>query len=71
VTLDEAFAPTYRTIDGQSYGWDPVIALGAVWFLDNGLGFERYAGTFRGRGNNRAPLHLVLSRVSHCDLRDP
>lgn len=59
VTLDEAFAPTYRTIDGQSYGWDPVSALGAVWFLDNGLGSERYAGTFRGRGNNRAPLHLV------------
>ena len=36
-----------------------MIALGAVWFLDNGFGSERYAGTFRGQGVNVAPLHLV------------
>ena len=59
LTLDDAFTPRYRTIDGQSYGWDPVIALGAAWFLDNGEGSEHYAGTFRGQGRNRAPLHLV------------
>jgi hypothetical protein len=58
-TYDRDFAPTYVTIDGQTYGWDPVLALGAVWFLDNGFGSERYAGTFRGQGVNRAPLHLV------------
>jgi hypothetical protein len=56
---DESFAACYRTVDGQTYGWDPVVALGAVWFLDNGEGAERYVGTFRGQGANRAPLHLV------------
>ena len=44
------FAGRYRTIDGQTYGWDAVLALGAAWFLDNGEGSERYIGTFRGRG---------------------
>ena len=59
LTADPAFAGRYRTIDGQTYGWDPVIALGAAWFLDNGFGAERYAGTFRDHGVNTAPLHLV------------
>ncbi len=57
--LDDAFVGRYRTIEGQTYGWDPVVALGAAWFLDNGSGAERYAGTFRGLGSNTAPLHLV------------
>ena len=56
---DESFTARYRTVDGQRYGWDPVIALDAVWFLDNGEGSERYAGTFRGVGQSRAPLHLL------------
>jgi hypothetical protein len=56
---DDAFAPRYRTIDGQTYGWDAVLALGAAWFLDNGEGSERYAGTFRGQGAATVPLHLV------------
>ena len=54
-----AFAGRYRTIPGQTYGWDAVLALGAAWFLDNGEGSERYAGTFRGQGISSAPLHLV------------
>lgn len=57
--VDEGFVGRYRILDGQSYGWDPVVALGAAWFLDNGSGAERYAGTFRGRGDNASPLHLV------------
>jgi hypothetical protein len=57
--LDDEFQPRYRTVDGQTYGWDAVVALGAVWFLDNGEGSERYLGTFRGQGINTAPLHLV------------
>jgi hypothetical protein len=57
--LDDEFAPRYRTVDGQTYGWDAVIALGAAWFLDNGFGAERYVGTFRDQGVNTAPLHLV------------
>ncbi|HEY1737673.1 MAG TPA: hypothetical protein VGI86_03130 [Acidimicrobiia bacterium] len=59
LSIDDDFAVRYRTSDGQTYGWDCVIALGAVWFLDNGFGSERYAGTFRGQGVNPAPLHLV------------
>jgi hypothetical protein len=57
--LDNSFAGHYRVVDGQTYGWDPVLALGAAWFLDNGYGSERFAGTFRGQGVNAAPLHLV------------
>ena len=57
--IDHDFAPAYVSVDRQTYGWDPVLALGAVWFLDNGFGSERYAGTFRGQGVNQAPLHLV------------
>ncbi|MEN9645259.1 MAG: hypothetical protein RL238_1928 [Actinomycetota bacterium] len=59
LVLDESFRPRYRTIDGQSYGWDAVIDAGAAWFLDNGAGSERYAGSFRGIGTNTAPLHMV------------
>jgi len=59
LSLDGDFAGRYRTIAGQTYGWDAVIALGAAWFLDNGAGSERYIGTFRGQGISSAPLHLV------------
>jgi hypothetical protein len=57
--LDEGFRARYRTVDGQTYGWDAVIALGAAWFLDDGEGNERYPGTFAGLGTSTAPLHLV------------
>ncbi len=59
LALDAELAARYRTIDGQTYGWDAVIDAGAAWFLDNGAGSEGYAGTFRGQGVSRAPLHLV------------
>ena len=59
LTVDDAFTARYRTVDGQTYGWDAVIAVGAAWFLDNGAGSERYAGSFLGRGISEAPLHLV------------
>ena len=59
LALDDEFAGRYRTIAGQTYGWDAVLALGAAWFLDNGEGSERYVGTFRGQGISSAPLHLV------------
>ena len=57
--VDPTFTPRYRTIEGQTYGWDAVLALGAAWFLDNGGGSENYVGTFRGQGISPAPLHLV------------
>jgi hypothetical protein len=59
LALDETFEPRYRTIDGQTYGWDVVIDADSAWFLDNGEGSERYAGTFRGQGISSSPLHLV------------
>ncbi len=62
--LDDDFRPKYRTIDGQGYGWDAVLDAGAAWFLDNGNGSERYAGTFRGQGISTAPLHLVRADLA-------
>lgn len=59
LVLEHGFAGRYRTVPGQTYGWDAVLALGAAWFLDNGEGSERYVGTFRGQGISSAPLHLV------------
>lgn len=59
LVADAGFAPRYRVMDGQSHGWDAVLALGAAWFLDNGEGSQNYIGTFRGVGTNEAPLHLV------------
>jgi hypothetical protein len=49
----------YRTLPGQTHGWDAVIDAGAAWFLDDGAGSERYAGSFRGIGISECPLHLV------------
>ena len=63
LSVDPDFRPVYRTLDGiadgPTYGWDAVLAAGAAWFLDNGAGSERYAGTLRGIGTATAPLHLV------------
>ena len=59
LTLDDGFRPRYRTLEDQTYGWDAVIDAASAWFLDNGAGSERYAGTFRGQGISTAPLHLV------------
>jgi hypothetical protein len=56
---DDRWSPRYRTVDGQTYGWDPVLAAGAAWFLDNGEGSEDFAGSFRGISRSNAPLHLV------------
>ena len=59
LALDDAFTAPYRTMAGQTYGWDCVIAAGAAWFLDDGDGSEHYNGTLRGHGVSTAPLHLV------------
>ncbi len=56
---DDDFRIGYRTLPGQGYGWDCVIALGAAWFLDNGEGSERYSGSLHGHGVATAPLHLI------------
>lgn len=56
--LDDLTAP-YRTMEGQTFGWDCVLAAGAAWFLDDGDGSEQFDGTLRGKGRSTAPLHLV------------
>lgn len=65
---DKEWQFKYRTLgnDVQSYGWDPVIAAGNAWFLDNGANlFQR---SFKGLGASTGPLHLV--RVSLTDSMD-
>jgi hypothetical protein len=52
-------AARYRVRDGQTYGWDCVLAAGAAWFLDDGDGSEGYTGTLRGHGRSTAPLQLI------------
>ena len=59
LALDDGFHAPYRTIDGQTYGWDCVIAAGAAWFLDDGEGSETFDGTLRGHGVSTAPLHII------------
>ena len=68
LVLDHAFTARYRTLPGQTYGWDAVIDAGAAWFLDDGDGSERYIGTFRGQGVSTAPLHLVRVDLATSDV---
>lgn len=60
--LDDAWSARYRTGDDQSYAWDPVIAGGDVWFMDNGD--HGYQGTLRGTGVAAGPVHLVRIPVA-------
>lgn len=69
LSLDPSFRSRYRAIEGQTFGWDPVIAAGAAWFLDNGEGSDRYAGTFRGMGVSTAPLHLIRADLLSGDVQ--
>jgi hypothetical protein len=56
---DPGFRATYRTEEGQTYGWDCVLALGAAWFLDNGDGSTNFDGSFRSKGVSATPLQLI------------
>jgi hypothetical protein len=58
LTRDEDWAFMYRTLpDGeQSHGWDPVIADGSAWFMDNGD--NQYQRSLAGTGVASGPLHL-------------
>ena len=62
---DGAWGAPYL-IPGGSYGWDPVIAGGHVWFLDNGA--HDFVTTMRGAGVAGGPVHLV--RLSLSDPGD-
>jgi hypothetical protein len=56
----------YLASRGQSYGWDPVIEGGQLWFLDNGE--HDYATTMLGAGVAPGPVHLI--RISLADPSD-
>lgn len=68
LTLDDAFVAPYRTLVGQTYGWDAVLALGAAWFLDDGEGTHRYNGSFRGQGISTSPLHVVRVDLATAEV---
>jgi hypothetical protein len=68
LAIDDDFKVRYRMLDGQTYGWDCVLAAGAAWFLDNGDGSEEYTGTLRGHGKSSAPLHLVRVDLATADV---
>ena len=51
---------------GQSYGWDPVIAGGQLWFMDNGA--HDFVTTMQGAGIAPGPVHLI--RMSLTDRDD-
>jgi len=59
LSVDDSFNARYRTLDGQTFGWDTVITDDDAWFLDNGEGTQLFTGSFRGVGISTAPLHLV------------
>ena len=74
VPWDGGFRPadgiraTYRTADGQTYGWDAVITGTTAWFLDDGEGSDAYDGTLHGHGVSTVPLHLVRVDLATGDV---
>jgi hypothetical protein len=72
LTVDDSFNARYRTIDGQTFGWDTVITDDDAWFLDNGEGTQLFTGSFRGVGISTAPLHLVRvnKQTGHVTLTE-
>jgi len=68
LTLDDGFRAKYRTEEGQTFGWDCVLAAGGAWFLDNGDGSEQFDGTLHGHGVSAEPLHLVRVDLATADV---
>jgi hypothetical protein len=63
--LDDEWSVPYLQA-GNSYGWDPVIAGGQLWFMDNGA--HDFVTTMRGAGV--APGAMHLHRISLSDASD-
>jgi hypothetical protein len=57
--LDEEWREKYVVADGQSFGWDAVVADDVLWFLDDGEGTSEFGPSLRDKGGNTAPLSLV------------
>lgn len=64
--LDSSWRVPYRTDPGQSYGWDPVLADGFVWFMDNGA--HNYSSTMRGAGVAPGPVHLICASLDSGEV---
>jgi hypothetical protein len=56
--LDPDSTVRYRTRPDQSFGWDPVVDAGAVWWLDNGDHTYNNGLTFLGNGVAEGPVRL-------------
>lgn len=59
--LDPSWKVIYRTDSGQSYGRDPVLADGFLWFMENGA--HNYPSTMRGAGVAPGPVHLICASL--------
>jgi hypothetical protein len=61
-SLERTWSSSYdhRAADGQTFGWDAVVALDALWFLDNGQGTEQFldGGSLLGKGASDAGVWL-------------
>lgn len=65
LTRDSSWSAGYLSAGG-SYGWDPVVAGGQLWFLDNGA--HDFVTTMRGAGIAPGPVHLI--RIALDDAAD-
>lgn len=65
--LDRGWSAPYLA-EGNSYGWDPVIAGGQLWFMDNGA--HEFVTTMRGAGVAPAPMHLIRISLTDSDERE-
>lgn len=65
--VDETWRYRYRTLPDaeQSYAWDPVIAGGCAWFMDNGD--NGFRGNFKGTGVASGPLRLYRVPLTDAD----
>jgi hypothetical protein len=59
---DDGWSFRYRSLPGQSYGWDPVIDGGHLWFIDNGQ--HSYTTSMLGAGVAPGPVHLLRASLS-------
>jgi hypothetical protein len=66
LTRDDSWSFRYRTLRGQSYGWDPVIEDGQLFFMDNGE--HTFTTAMLHAGVAPGPVHLF--RVSLADAAD-
>lgn len=65
---DDSWRATYHGGTRHSYGWDPVIAGGQLWFMDNGE--HDYQTTMRGAARSSGPVRLTRISITDCGDRE-